>query len=76
MTGTQDTELILINEANRIAIRRGLEAFLSGSATRYQAVLDVRTPRAGHPTFGNGVVVLQKGAANAAAAVHDQKRAA
>lgn len=68
--------LILIHEANRIAIRRGLEAFLSGSATRYRSLLDVRTPRSGHPTFGNGVVLLQQGAETAAAAVENQKRAA
>ncbi|HTI51351.1 MAG TPA: class I SAM-dependent methyltransferase [Planctomycetaceae bacterium] len=58
---------VLIEDANSPEIRRAIADFLTAGAFEYRVVLDVRTPRSGHPTFWNGVLLLQRGSRKALA---------
>jgi hypothetical protein len=60
--------LVLIDNANRTEVRRAATDFLDASPFGYRELLDARTPRSGHPTFWNGLIVLQSTDRKAAAA--------
>jgi hypothetical protein len=53
--------LILVNDLNRVEIRRAAHDFLASATCRYHVLLEVETPRSGHPTFWNGVLLLARG---------------
>lgn len=55
-----DDCVILVDDTNLKAPRWALEEFLSGSKSRYEILLDRRTYGNLHPTFWNGLIVLQK----------------
>lgn len=56
---------VLIDDANRPDVRRAAGDFLAASPFEYGTLLDVQTPKRGHPTFWNGVLLLQRGARRA-----------
>jgi hypothetical protein len=55
-----DSAAILIEDANRPEQRRAALDFVETSPFRYSVLLDVQTARSGHPTYGNGVLLLQR----------------
>ncbi|MGQ0633186.1 MAG: hypothetical protein ACT4QC_01140 [Planctomycetaceae bacterium] len=60
-----DAAAILINDSNRPEIRRAAHDFAETSPFQYRVLLDVQTPRSGHPTYGNGVLLLARSARGA-----------
>jgi hypothetical protein len=56
-----DCGYVFINDANSPEIRRAISDFLAAGLFEYATVFDIRTPRSGHPTFWNGVVLIQRG---------------
>lgn len=53
--------LLLVEGANASYARRAADAFLRRSEFEFRPLLDVQTPRSGHPTFGNGIQILERG---------------
>jgi hypothetical protein len=53
--------MVLIDRINAPEIRRAADDFRKESARAQRVVLDVQTPHPRHPTFGDGVLVLQSG---------------
>jgi len=53
--------LVLIDDTNWPEIRDANLDFIKHSRYEYRMVLDVQTPRAGHPTFWNGLMVFERG---------------
>lgn len=51
---------VLVDDTNWPEPRAGTLDFISGSANRYEVLLDQRTAWNGHPTFWNGVMLLQR----------------
>jgi hypothetical protein len=62
-----DGAMVYVDDINREAIRQGVGDFLSASPFEYRVLLEVQTPRSGHPTFWNGVLLLQRGGRKALA---------
>ena len=57
--------IIIIDDANWSQVRQATDEFRSERAGRYQILLDRKTSGSGHPTFWNGLMILQKsGVAN------------
>lgn len=52
---------ILIDDANWPQVRKAALDFVSRSDFEYVTILDAQTPRSGHPTFWNGMMILQRG---------------
>ncbi len=60
--------VILVDDTNWPQIREANLEFIKQSAFEYRILLDVQTPRTGHPTFWNGVMVFERGKRKSAAA--------
>lgn len=56
-----DGGLIFVDDLNEPEIRQAASDFVIASPFEYHVLLDVETPRSGHPTFWNGVLLLQRG---------------
>ena len=52
--------IILVDDTNQDQVRTALEDFIAGSACNYNILLDQTTFCNHHPTFWNGITVLQK----------------
>jgi hypothetical protein len=52
--------LILIDDTNWSHVRQANLDFMAQSRDEYRILLDERTPKSGHPTFWNGVMLFQK----------------
>jgi hypothetical protein len=73
-----DGGLVLVDDINRAEIRQAAGDFLTASPFEYRVLLDIRTPRSGHPTFWNGVLLLQRGGRKSQVALlpHFERRVA
>lgn len=58
-----DSACVLIDHANRPEVRRASTDFFEASPFQYQVLLDVQTPRSGHPTYWDGVMIVSRGVA-------------
>ena len=68
---------VLVDDTNWPHVREANLNFLKASAFEYRTVLDVQTPRTGHPTFWNGVMLFERGKRKTAAGTgHRPRRAA
>jgi hypothetical protein len=68
---------VLVDDTNWPQVREANLEFIKKSAFEYRILLDVQTPRTGHPTFWNGVMLFERGKRRAAvAAVPRPHRAA
>jgi hypothetical protein len=56
-----DNGFVLLNDANLPEIRQAISDFTEAASFEYATILDIQTPRSGHPTFWNGVALLQRG---------------
>ncbi len=52
--------IILIDDTNVPIVRSATQEFISKSSNKYQIIADKNTAHNGHPTFWNGIMVLQK----------------
>ena len=52
--------VVLVDDTNGDAARRGTLDFLAQSTRRYQMLLDQRTSRNCHPTFWNGLMIFRR----------------
>jgi hypothetical protein len=52
--------VVLVDDTNGDAARRGTMDFIARSQHAYRVLMDRRTARNCHPTFWNGIVVLQR----------------
>ena len=68
--------LVLIDDTNWDQVRRANLDFISGSDYEYRMLLDVRTPKSGHPTFWNGIMLFQRGALKSRAGNLESQRPA
>jgi len=59
--------LVLADDTNWPHVREANVDFLKASAFEYRTVLDVQTPRTGHPTFWNGIMLFERGKRKSAA---------
>lgn len=64
--------LVMIDDTNWPHVRQANLDFIKHSQYDYQMLLDVQTPRTGHPTFWNGIMLFQRGKRKAAAATHSR----
>jgi len=55
---------ILVDDTNTDRAYDGTMDFVKQSSHEYRVLLDQRTPKGGHPTYWNGVLVIQKAAAS------------
>jgi cephalosporin hydroxylase len=55
-----DDCLVLVDDTNTDQERHGTLDFLAHSANRYRILLDVATDCSRHPTFWNGIMLLQR----------------
>ena len=55
-----DNCIILIDDANYDATRRGTRDFIAGSSNQYEVIFDETTYGNSHPTFWNGFLILQR----------------
>jgi hypothetical protein len=53
--------LVLIDDTNWPEVREANLDFMRHSPYEYRMLLDVQTPRTGHPTFWNGVMLFERG---------------
>jgi hypothetical protein len=60
--------VMLIDRINAPDVRQAVDDFCNRSARVQHVLLDIRTPHSRHPTFGDGVLVLQSGLPKAAVA--------
>lgn len=51
--------IILVDDTNWEQVGRANLAFMAGSTNDYRLLLDQQTPKSGHPTFWNGVMIMQ-----------------
>jgi hypothetical protein len=51
--------LIMVDDTNWEQVRRANLDFIKNSPNQYRMLLDVLTPKSGHPTFWNGEMVFQ-----------------
>jgi hypothetical protein len=68
--------LVLVDDTNWPHVREANFDFLKASAFEYRMVLDVQTPRTGHPTFWNGVMLFERGKRKSAAGSNPRPRRA
>jgi hypothetical protein len=69
--------VVLVDDTNWPEVREANLDFIKHSSFEYRMLLDVQTPRTGHPTFWNGVMLFERGKRKAAAgAFPRQQRAA
>lgn len=68
--------LIMVDDTNWEAVRKANLDFIEQSPNDYRMLLDVLTPKSGHPTFWNGEMVFQLAGPNKLAAVKDERAAA
>lgn len=52
--------IVLVDDTNWDRVRRGTLDFIAKSEHNYRTLLDVTTPKSGHPTYWNGIMVFQK----------------
>jgi hypothetical protein len=52
--------IIMIDDTNAEEPRRATADFIAGSSSRYETLLDETTTGDRHPTFWNGIMILQK----------------
>lgn len=52
--------VVIVDDTNWEQVRRANLDFIAESPFEYRMLLDVRTPKSGHPTFWNGLMVFQK----------------
>lgn len=52
--------IVLVDDANDDAPRRATRDFVAAHAGAYRVLLDRRTCGNGHPTFWNGVMLLER----------------
>ena len=53
--------LVLVDDTNWPQVRQANLDFIKHSPFEYRMLLDVQTPRTGHPTFWNGVMLFERG---------------
>ncbi len=53
--------VVLVDDTNWPEVRNANLDFIKNSAFEYRMLLDVQTPRTGHPTFWNGVMLFERG---------------
>ncbi|MBS0262617.1 MAG: class I SAM-dependent methyltransferase [Planctomycetes bacterium] len=53
--------LVLVDDTNWPEIREANLDFMKHSRFEYRSLLDIQTPRAGHPTFWNGLMLFERG---------------
>ncbi len=58
--------LVLVDDTNWPQVREANLEFIKKSPFEYRMLLDVQTPRTGHPTFWNGVMLFERGRRKAA----------
>ena len=51
--------IVMVDDTNWDQVRRANLDFMASSPNRYQTLLDVQTPKSGHPTFWNGIFLFQ-----------------
>lgn len=69
--------VVLVDDTNWPQVREANLDFIRQSAFEYRMLLDVQTPRTGHPTFWNGVMLFERGKRKSAvAALPRSERAA
>jgi Methyltransferase domain len=70
--------IVLLNNGNTPEVRRAAVDFQAAALCEYSLLLDARTPRSGHPTFWNGVLLLERGRpkAESGAVAPTERRAA
>jgi hypothetical protein len=66
--------MVLVDDTNWPHVREANHEFLKASAFEYRTVLDVQTPRTGHPTFWNGVMLFERGKRKTAAGTGHRPR--
>lgn len=69
--------LVFVDDTNWPELREANLDFIKHSPFEYQMLLDVQTPRTGHPTFWNGVMLFERGKRKSAAgiiATHDDRK--
>ena len=52
--------VVLLDDTNWVDVNRAVADFMAHSPFEYRILLDVHTARSGHPTFWNGVMVLER----------------
>ena len=52
--------IIIIDDTNYEEVRKGVRDFISSSPCRYQILFDITTSCNYHPTFWNGIMILQR----------------
>ena len=60
--------LVLVDDTNWPQVREANLDFIKKSPFEYRMLLDVQTPRTGHPTFWNGLMLFERGKRKAAGA--------
>lgn len=55
-----DRARVLVSNANRPEVREAAAEFLARSRHVYQVLLDVKTSGSRHPTFGNGLLLIER----------------
>ena len=69
--------VVLVDDTNWPHVRQANLDFIKHSPYEYQMLLDVQTPRTGHPTFWNGIMLFERGKRKTAAGTtHRPRRAA
>ncbi len=68
--------LIMVDDTNWEAVRKANLDFMEGSPNEYRMLLDVLTPKSGHPTFWNGEMVFQMVGPNKLAGAKTSRAAA
>ena len=53
--------IVLVDDTNWPQVREANLEFIKKSAFEYRMLLDVQTPRTGHPPFWNGVMLFERG---------------
>lgn len=67
--------VIMVDDTNWEEVRRANFDFIVGSPNQYEVLLDVLTPKSGHPTFWNGEMVIRMVGPNKLSQ-HNSERAA
>ena len=66
--------LVLVDDTNWPQVREANLDFIKHSPFEYRMLLDVQTPRTGHPTFWNGVMLFERGKRKTATAALGQSK--
>ncbi|MBI3860646.1 MAG: class I SAM-dependent methyltransferase [Planctomycetia bacterium] len=59
--------LVLVDDTNWPQVRQANLDFIARSPFEYRMLLDVQTPRTGHPTYWNGLMLFERGKRKAGA---------